>query len=75
MLFLGQLGIFAGEPSVNYSLSDPPNSFGRRRQVLYVIGTIVSLVGTGFLIGVRVPSFAYLDDAVTEPPKTSSSSS
>jgi len=56
VLFFGQLGMFAGEahPLATLCSSMLISLF----TVLFAIGTIVSIVGTGFLIGVR--RFIYL---------------
>jgi hypothetical protein len=56
VLILGQLVLFAGNVSrtyvhVNFSMMI------RFIIVLYVLGTIITLFGTGFLIGVCFPSF------------------
>ena len=54
VLFVGQLGLFAGTCSSRITLL--LNS--ELRTVLYVLGTIISLIGTGFLIGVSLKCFA-----------------
>lgn len=54
VLFVGQLGLFAGTCSSSVMLLLNLEL----RTVLYVLGTIVSLIGTGFLIGVSLKCFA-----------------
>ena len=54
VLFVGQLGLFAGTCSSNITLLLNLEHW----TVLYVLGTIVSLIGTGFLIGVSLKCFA-----------------
>lgn len=59
LLFLGQLGSFAGvfllpfpPPHLSVVLLTEP---WVHNEVLYAMGTVISLIGTGFLLGVSVP--------------------
>jgi hypothetical protein len=66
MLIIGSLASFAGACSMSFFLRsvspnpDPPpcSSFPLPTIVLYGLGTVVSLIGTGFLIGVRLNFFS-----------------
>jgi len=66
MLFVGGLASFAGVSSPNTSATpdfDPDFCF--LSLVLYALGTVVSLIGTGFLIGVRLISLLARKGALT----------
>lgn len=54
MLFIGQLGTFAGVylSWCSFRLLCANRRGARRNVVLYAFGTVISLVGTGFLLGV-----------------------
>jgi hypothetical protein len=62
MLIIGGLASFAGASSMSFFLRVwfeiltlyPASSFPLTTIVLYGLGTVVSLIGTGFLIGVRL---------------------
>jgi len=59
LLFLGQLGSFAGGNVSRMTTRLPILFF----PVLYTIGVLVSLAGTGFLIGVCYSTFPVLSVA------------
>lgn len=53
LLFLGQIGSFAGKRRVLHMALLRILVDTRHSAVLFAFGTVISLVGTGFVIGVR----------------------